>query len=188
MSAAAAAGDDDVFGLGGGRALDAAYYYGTPLGAAARKGHADIVRRLLASGWRAKYAVGHRHSNVPALAAAYGHADVVAALLKNSDASGYVPGSQQQALDAAAKRGGADIVRMLLEARLPCDKLAHDKAFLYAAPYGRHEMLQVLHKRRHISADVLSKALYEAADREHRTTVELLLAEYDIDATAEDNE
>jgi ankyrin repeat protein len=98
---------------------------------------------------------------VLALAAAYSHTDDVAALLENSDAFGYVPGSKQQALDAVAKRGSADIVRMLLEARPPCNKLVHDKAFRFAASYGWHEVMQVLHKRLYISADLLSTAMFE---------------------------
>ncbi len=35
------------------RSPDAAYYYVIVLGAAARRGNTNIMRRLLASGWRA---------------------------------------------------------------------------------------------------------------------------------------
>jgi hypothetical protein len=69
-----------------------------------------------------------------------------------------------------------------------CNQPLHDQAFLHAASYSWHEVLQVLLQQRQVSADLLRKASHETALGEHQATVKWLLAEFGVDANAEGNE
>ncbi len=142
------------------------YRYGSALGAAARKGHDGIARLLLEKGWNANRKV-KTYGSLLVAAATYGHAEVVQVLLeKNPDTS-----SREQALEIAAKNGKAEAVKKLIE---QSHYLRHQKAFILAASYGRDEILELLQKLG-TNPEMLNTALYEASDREHESTVGLLI-------------
>ena len=154
------------------------YRYGSALGAAAREGHADIVRLLLQNGWSADQKI--KTYNSPLVAAAtYGHAEVVQALLQN----GTEGASQVQALEIASKNGRTDVVKTLL-AHMPF--LRHQTAFQNAATYGRDDVLELL-QQRGTNAEMLNTALYDASDQEMESTVNLLL-KFGADPNAEGKE
>ena len=142
------------------------YRYGSALGAAARRGHDEVIRKLLRKGWSVNRKMKTYNSPLVA-AAAYGHAEAVLALLEHE-----VEGvSQVQALEVASQNGRTEVVKHLLE-RAP--NLPHQKAFHNAAMYGRDDILDLLEKRG-TSPELLDKALYDAADQERESTVNLLL-------------
>ena len=154
------------------------YRYGSALGAASRRGHEQIIRKLLLKGWNVNRKIKTYNGAIVA-AAAYGHADAVRALLEHE-----VEGaSQVQALEIASKNGRTEIVKHLLE-RTP--NLPHQKAFHNAAIYGRDEILELLEKMG-TNPEMLSQALYDASDQERESTVNLLL-KYGADSDAEGKE
>ncbi len=154
------------------------YRYGSALGAAARRGCADIVRLLLQKGWNADQKM--KTYNSPLVAAAtYGHTEVVRVLLENvTEGSSLV-----QAFEIAAKNGRTDVVKTLL-AHSPY--LPHQKAFQNAATHGRDEILELLEERG-TTPEMLNTALYEASDQERESTVNLLLR-FGADPNAEGKE
>ena len=154
------------------------YKYGSALGAASRKGHAEIVRLLLKKGWDANRKYKNYNSPLDA-AATYGHLEVVQALLEtNVDVI-----SRERALKIASTYGKTDVVKELLE---QSPNLRHQEAFLLAASYGHDDILELLQKRG-TNQDMLNKALYDASDHEHESTVELLL-KFGADPNAEGQE
>lgn len=154
------------------------YKYGSALGAASRKGHAEIVRLLLRKGWDPNRKFKTYNSPLDA-AATYGHLEVVQALLQtNVD----IP-SREQALKIASRYGKADVVKELLE---QSRNLRHQDAFLLAASHGRDDVLELLQKRG-TNQDMLNRALYDASDHEHESTVGLLLR-FGADPNAEGQE
>ena len=154
------------------------YNYASALGAAARRGYAEIVNLLLRKGWNAEQKL--KTYNTPLVAAAtYGHAEVVEILLAN----GAQGASQVQALEIASKNGRTDVVRCLLE---NSPHLPHHKAFHHAATQGRDETLELLEKRG-TNLEMLNTALYDASDQERESTVRLLL-KFGADPNAEGKE
>ena len=145
---------------------DDAYRYGTALGAAARRGHADIVRRLLEEGSDANQEMKTYRTPIVA-AAAYGYADVVEILLQYK-AKGP---SLEHALEIAAQNGRADAVKALLASGY---SLPHEKAFQKAATHGRDDVIEVL-QTLGTNQTMLSMALFDASDQEMGSTVNLLL-------------
>lgn len=142
------------------------YRYGSALGAASRKGHAEIVRLLLKKGWDANRKFKTYNSPLDA-AATYGHLEVVQALL---EANVNII-SREQALKTASTYGKTDVVKELLD---QSPNLRHQDAFLLAASHGRDDILELLQKRG-TNQDMLIKALYDASDHEHESTVGLLV-------------
>lgn len=154
------------------------YKYGSALGAASRKGHAEIVRLLLKKGWDTNRKFKNYNSPLDA-AATYGHLEVVQALLEtNVDII-----SREQALKIASTHGKTDVVKELLE---QSPNLRHQDAFLLAASYGRDDTLELLQKRG-TNQDMLNRALFDASDHEHESTVGLLL-KFGADPDAEGQE
>ena len=154
------------------------YRYGSALGAAARRGHADIVRLLLQKGWDANRKV--KTYNSPLVAAAtYGHAEVVQ-VLQEQELEGT---SKIQALEIASKNGRTEVVKLLLD-RWP--QLPHQKAFHNAASYGRDDVLELLEKQG-TNAEMLNTALFDASDQERESTVKMLL-KFGADPNAEGKE
>ena len=154
------------------------YRYGSALGAAARRGHADIVRLLLQRGWDANRKI--KTYNSPLVAAAtYGHAEVVQVL--QSQELEFT--SKIQALEIASKNGRTEVVKLLLD-RWP--NLPHQKAFHDAASYGRDDVLELLEKQG-TNPEMLNTALFDASDQERESTVKLLL-KFGADPNAEGKE
>lgn len=154
------------------------YKYGSALGAASRKGHAEIVRLLLQKGWDANRKFKNYNSPLDA-AATYGHLEVVQALLEtNVD---IIP--RERALKIASTHGKTDVVNELLE---QSPNLRHQDAFLLAASHGRDDVLELLQKRG-TNQDMLNRALFDASDHEHESTVGLLL-KFGADPNAEGQE
>ncbi len=145
---------------------DEDYWYGSALGAASRRGHAEVTRLLMQKGWKHDKHMKTYGSFLTA-AATYGHTGVLEALLEEENRITVM----EQALQAASRTGKAPIVRAILD-RAPT--LRHQKAFMLAASYGRNEVLNLL-TGRGILQNQLDKALYDAADHEHEETVKLLL-------------
>lgn len=154
------------------------YRYGSALGAASRKGHVEIVRLLLKKGWNVSRKFKPYNTALDA-AATYGHVEVVQALLEtNVDIS-----SREQALKIASTYGKTDVVKELLE---QSHNLRHQDAFLLAASHGHDDILELLQKRG-TNQDMLNRALYEASDHEHESTVGSLL-KFGADPNAEGQE
>lgn len=142
------------------------YFLGSALGAAARRGHADIIRLLLRRGWNVNRKFKTNDSAL-VVAATYGHANAVQALLEQkTDVT-----SQEKALEVASKKGKIEVVGKLLEEG---SRLRHQEAFRLAAYYGRNDILEVLRKLG-TTQEMLDIALYHASDQERQTTVDLLL-------------
>ncbi|KAL8792427.1 MAG: hypothetical protein Q9195_004960 [Heterodermia aff. obscurata] len=160
------------------------YRYGSALGAAARRGHADIVRLLLKNGWDANRKIKTYKSPLVA-AATYGHAEVVQVLqaqeFEYTQELDYT--SKKQALEIASKNGRTVVVELLLD-RWP--NLRHQKAFHDAASYGRDDVLELLVKRG-TNPEMLNTALFDASDHERESTVKLLL-KFGADPNAEGKE
>lgn len=154
---------------------DEPYTYGSALGAAARRGHAGVVKFLLGKGWSPTKHIDVYGSFLTA-AAMYRHLSVVEALIETNPSIKVL----EQALRIASRHEKPDIVKAILD-RIPT--LQHQQAFKVAADYGRNEVLKLLWPRG-IPQDQLDIALYTAADNEHEETVRLLL-EFGADANAE---
>ena len=154
------------------------YRYGSALGAAARRGYAEIVRLLLQKGWDANRKM--KTYNSPLVAAAtYGHAEVVQ-VLQGRELEGI---SKIQALEIASKNGRTEVVKQLLD---QSPHLPHQKAFHNAASYGRDDVLELLEKQG-TNAEMLNTALFNASDQERESTVKLLLR-FGADPNAEGKE
>lgn len=151
------------------------YWYGSALGAAARRGHGDVAKFLLSHNWSATRSLKTYGSFLTA-AATYNHLDVFEALLEKEGRELVI----EQALQAAAQRGYAQIVKAVLD---KVTVLRHEKAFSLAAFYGRTEVLKLLFPLG-IEQTLLDEALFQATDNEHEETVQLLL-EFNADPNAE---
>ncbi|CAN9440295.1 unnamed protein product [Alternaria alternata] len=147
------------------------YLYGSALGAAARRGHADVVRLLLSHSWSPNRPMKTYGSFLSA-AATYNHLEVFQVLLEKEERILVL----EQALQAAAQRGYAPIVKAILdkESQLSTCTIRYQRAFSLAAFYGRTEVLKLLYPKG-IDQAQLDEALYQATDNEHVDTVELLL-------------
>ncbi|CAO2653999.1 Nn.00g107320.m01.CDS01 [Neocucurbitaria sp. VM-36] len=156
------------------------YWYGSALGAAARRGHDDVAKFLLSHGWNPNRPMKTYGSFLTA-AATYNHLNVFETLLKNEGRELMI----EQALQAAAQRGYAPIVKAILEKTISNESftLRPQKAFSLAASYGRTEVLKLI-PRKEIEQDQLDEALYQATDNEHEETVKLLL-EFNANPNAE---
>jgi ankyrin repeat protein len=157
---------------------DEEYWYGSALGAAARRGHTDVVKLLLSKGWSPSRNMKTYGSFLTA-AATYGHIEIVEALVQKEARITVL----EQALQAASQNGKTTVVKLILD-RTPAPR--HQKAFMLAAFYGRDEVLKLLYARG-MPQDKLDAALYEAADHEHEQTVKLLL-EFGANPDAEGKE
>ena len=182
LNAAAFSGDLETISLLLGKNIDIdpddEYRYGSALGAAARKGHDNIVRLLIQKGWNVNKTFKHYHSALVA-AATYGHVDVVKVLLMNNvDAK-----SRQLSLEVASMNGKTQVVEEIL---INSNHLQHQKAFLKAASHGCNDVLRLLQKLG-TNPEMLNTALYQASDAEQNSTVELLL-EFGADPNAEGEE
>ena len=156
------------------------YWYGSALGAAARRGHADVVKFVLSKNWNASRPMMTYGSFLTA-AATYNHLSVFETLLEIEGRELII----EQALQAAAQRGYALIVKAILD-KTNLNKtctLRTQKAFSIAAFYGRTEVLKLL-PREGLEQEQLDKALYQATDNEHEETVKLLL-DFNADPNAE---
>ncbi|KAI4644465.1 hypothetical protein J4E93_006368 [Alternaria ventricosa] len=147
------------------------YFYGSALGAAARRGHADVVRHLLSQSWNLSRPMKTYGSFLNA-AATYNHLEVFEILLEKEERVLVL----EQALQAAAQRGYDAIVKAVLEkeSKVPSCIIRYQRAFSLAAFYGRTEVLKLLHPKG-IDQTQLDEALYQATDNEHLETVKLLL-------------
>lgn len=145
---------------------DEDYWYGSALGASARRGHADVAKFLLSKKWNPGRFMKTYGSFLTA-AATYNHLEVFEILLEHENRELVI----EQALQAAAQRGYVPIVKAVLDKG---STLRHQKAFSLAAFYGRTEVLKLLFPRG-IDQEQLDKALYQATDNEHEETVRLLL-------------
>ncbi|KAJ4374896.1 hypothetical protein N0V83_001974 [Neocucurbitaria cava] len=147
------------------------YWYGSALGAATRRGHDDVVRFLLSHGWNPNRPMKTYGSFLTA-AATYNHFNVFETLLGEEGRELII----EQALQAAAQRGYAPIVKAILDKAVlnASFTLRPQKAFSLAAFYGRTEVLKLI-PREEIEQDKLDEALYQATDNEHEETVKLLL-------------
>ncbi|KAL1794340.1 hypothetical protein ACET3X_007761 [Alternaria dauci] len=147
------------------------YFYGSALGAAARRGHADVVRHLLSHSWNPNRTMKTYGSFLSA-AATYNHLEVFQVLLEKEERILVL----EQALQAAAQRGYAPIVKAILdkESELSACTIRYQRAFSLAAFYGRTEVLKLLYPKG-IDQAQLDEALYQATDNEHSDTVKLLL-------------
>jgi len=126
----------DVGGHGGGEAGQ------TPLYIAARKGHAAVVRRLVAAG--AAVDQGGRHS--PLYAAVCSHSEDILRFLLEAGAEPD-PAAGDSPLCCAAKSGYVAIVRTLLDAGADVERrrfLSGPTPLIYAALRGRHEVACIL--------------------------------------------
>lgn len=142
------------------------YFLGSALGAAARHGHADVIRFLLEKGWNVnrKFKI---NDSALVLAATYGHTDAVKTLLTRSvDAP-----ARQKALEVASEKGKADVVERLLTETAG---VQHQEAFRLAAYYGRNNILKLFGSLG-TTQEMLDTSLYHAADQERQVTVEFLL-------------
>ncbi|KAL8839664.1 MAG: hypothetical protein Q9176_004271 [Flavoplaca citrina] len=157
---------------------DEDYFLGSALAAAARHGHADVIRLLLRKGWDVNRIPKTNHSAL-VVAATYGHAEALQALLS----VGVDVSSREKALEAASEKGKIEIVEKLLTND---PHLRHEEAFHLAACSGRDDILRLLQKRG-TSRELLSKALYDAADQEMQSTVDVLL-QFGADPNAEGKE
>ncbi|KAL6722060.1 hypothetical protein ACLMJK_001165 [Lecanora helva] len=145
---------------------DDEYQYGSALGAAARRGHAEIVSSLLKKAWNVNKRVKTYGSPLVA-AAAYGHTEAIKAMFQHE-----IEGpSQVQALEIASKNGRIEVVKCLLE---QTPYLPHQKAFHNAAMYGRDEIVELL-ATRGTNSEMLDMSVYDASDQERESTVDLLL-------------
>jgi ankyrin repeat protein len=147
------------------------YFYGSALGAAARRGHADVVRHLLSHSWNPSRPMKTYGSFLSA-AATYNHLEVFQILLEKEERVLVL----EQALQAAAQRGYDSIVKAILEkdSKLASCTIRHQRAFSLAAFYGRTEVLKLLYPKG-VDQAQLDEALYQATDNEHLDTVKLLL-------------
>jgi ankyrin repeat protein len=147
------------------------YFYGSALGAAARRGHADVVRYLLSQSWNPSRPM-KTYGSFLCAAATYNHLEVFQVLLEKEERVLVL----EQALQAAAQRGYAPIVKAIMdkESELSACTIRYQRAFSLAAFYGRTEVLRLLHPTG-IDQAQLDEALYQATDNEHLDTVELLL-------------
>ena len=142
------------------------YFLGSALGAAARHGHADVIRFLLDKGWNVnrKFKI---NDSALVLAARYGHANAVRTLLTRSvDVT-----ARQKALEVASEKGKVDVVEQLLTEMAG---IQHQEAFRLAAYYGRNDILKLLGNLG-TTQEMLDTSLYHAADQERQMTVEFLL-------------
>lgn len=147
------------------------YFYGSALGAAARRGHADVVRHLLSQSWNPSRPM-KTYGSFLSVAATYNHLEVFQVLLEKEERIFVL----EQALQAAAQRGYAPIVKAILdkESELSACTIGYQRAFSLAAFYGRTEVLKLLHPKG-IDQAQLDEALFQATDNEHLDTVKLLL-------------
>ncbi|USP75075.1 hypothetical protein yc1106_02349 [Curvularia clavata] len=150
---------------------DEDYWYGSALGAAVRRGHADVVHYLLLQSW-SLYRPIKTYGSFLSAAATYNHHDVLEILLQGEDRVLVL----EQALQAAAQRGYASIVEAILkrDSELPSSTLRHQRSFSLAAFYGRTDVLQLLYPCG-IDQAQLDEALYQATDNKHLETVKCLL-------------
>ncbi|KAL8945007.1 MAG: hypothetical protein Q9211_000397 [Gyalolechia sp. 1 TL-2023] len=151
------------------------YFLGSALAAAARHGHADVIRLLLRKGWDVNRIPKTGYSAL-VVAARYGHAEAFQTLLS----VGVDVSSRKKALEAASEKGKIEIVEKLLTND---PRLRHQEAFHRAAFHGRDDILRLLQKRG-TSRELLNEALYDAADQEMQTTVDVLL-KFGADPNAE---
>ena len=157
---------------------NAVNYSRNALAAAARKGHGNIVWLLLQKGWKVNRKI-KKYDHVLVLCAAYGHTDVARTILNyRVDLR-----SQQSALEIAAKNGKDEFVKAILERSR---SLPHEKAFMNASSFGHTQILRML-QRLGTNREMLNKALYQAADYQYESTVDLLL-EFGADPNAEGEE
>lgn len=124
----------------------------TPLGMAARMGHAQIVRRLLDGGADARLICGPMKATVVHEAAYFGHAEVVRVLTRPG-ADGHAAGIDAQgdynglsALHDAVWHGHADAARALVEAGARRDLVSHAGLTPHALAllYGYHAIASLL--------------------------------------------
>ncbi len=124
----------------------------TPLGMAARMGHAQIARRLLDAGADVRLVCGPMKATVVHEAAYFGHADVVRVLTRPGPA-GHVDGIDAQgdyngltALHDAVWHGHADAARALVEAGARRDLVSHAGLTPHALAllYGYHAIADLL--------------------------------------------
>lgn len=144
------------------------FRYGTPLGAACRMGSLSIVKKLVEAGCDVnKQFSSSNYRCATSCAASYGHGDIVQFLLEK----GVDEQSQEQALQAAARLGEEEMVKILLAAS---PSLSRNQAFLKAAAHGQDEVIELL-SHDSLDRDILDSALYQASDGEHEDTLSLLL-------------
>ncbi|KAI9034857.1 ankyrin [Aspergillus affinis] len=163
--------------------------FGSPLGAAAAAGHAEIIGTLAFS-MQSSEIVGPNSKTPLHYAARHGHAKVVTELLVTEADASLTDDDDNTALEVAAREGHVDVVNAFLDG-LPytsietADSTIHDHmALQYAAWFGHKDVVQVLVDRSlgrsYTCNGDLPPAIFCAALRDHFQIVDILLA-YDRD-------
>lgn len=153
----------------------------TALTRAARNGHLDVVKVLLASGARVDPAIRHGGWTPLMIATQAGHGRVVNALLQAGADVNHQGGAGYSALMLAAADGTDLIVRLLLDHQATIDQqnALGETALFFAARAGHAEVVGLLLDH---GADIHHKrgfgetALDLAAQRQDIATVRVLLA------------
>lgn len=168
----------------------------TALMAAAKEGHADIVRVLLDVPGVDVNATGGRGLNALILACDRGRADIVRLLLaKTKDGTKHeravdvnaISGDGDTALTVAAANGNAEIVRLLLSVKgIDVNAQGSTTALMRAATYDRSEIVRMLLRAKGIDVNARDSiygrtALMYAASKGRAEIVRLLLGVRGID-------
>ncbi|QYS94840.1 ANK_REP_REGION domain-containing protein [Trichoderma simmonsii] len=167
----------------------------TPLLYAARNGHKDVVRLLLAANNIDPDTRDNRCRTPLSYAAINGHKDVVRLLLATNNID---PDTRDKScrtpLSYAADKGYMDIVKLLLEIGEvdPNSKDDYDRTpLLYAATNGHEDIVRLLLASGKVDPDTRDKScrspLSHTAEGGHKGVVKLLLATGKVDPDSKDS-
>ncbi|CAG8955662.1 hypothetical protein HYFRA_00010926 [Hymenoscyphus fraxineus] len=148
---------------------DIEYSWGNALGVASYHGHPKVVKYLLSLGAAINKTDARGFSPLKSSVStgARGNDEIVRLLLQyDSD-----PESHNLALESAVENNLLQCVKVIIER---CPLVSHRNPFETAAKNGLTGILKIL-TGDGIPPEVKDKALYEATDKEHFSTVELLL-------------
>ena len=163
----------------------------TPLFTAAGKGHAGIVRRLVAAGADVDAESGN---STPLITAAiHGHTEVVAFLLEEGKADVNKRVTGPTLASCAACSGVVDVMRMILDAGAPLQQdpdASHpdDIPLYHAILHGHLDMVRFLVEEQGVPLDAVGTRapLHLAASSAAAEVVQFFVEEHGIDVDSQD--